>query len=136
MVTNEVTSYKVVFNGKKKRGQLSKTPLSLSELSKTPLLEKLGRSFPETKEYDLLAQYKDEDGDDIDVNTDEDLRVAKDVFVSIKKVILFDLKASKKSSTSASTCAHPPPDSITDLTKQISSAKLAHFLHHALYARH
>ena len=80
MVTNEVTSYKVVFNGKKKRGQLIKTPLSLSEL-----LEKLGHSFPETKEYDLLAQYKDEDGDDIDVNTDEDLRVAKDVFVSIKK---------------------------------------------------
>ena len=131
MVTNEVTSYKVVFNGKKKRGQLIKTPLSLSEL-----LEKLGHSFPETKEYDLLAQYKDEDGDDIDVNTDEDLRVAKDVFVSIKKVMLFDLKASKKSSTSASTCAHPPPDSIADLAKQVSSAKLAHFLHHALYARH
>ena len=111
----DTTSYKVSFNGKKKRGQLTK-PLSIAELH-----EKLGDSFPETQDCDLLIQYKDEDADEITVNKDEDLIEAEHVFANIGKTMLFDVKVSKKAPACESACVQLPTDSVPDLAKQVTT---------------
>ena len=121
-------SYKVVFNGQKKRGRLN-TPLRLSKLH-----EKLHLSFSVTKEYDLLIQYEDEEGDVITVSTDEDLEMAESVFSDMgKKIMFFAIRALKKPAMPAGMCAQIPTNSITDPAKQIrpdqeqvSNKKLTH----------
>ena len=121
-------SYKVDFNGQKKRGRLN-TPLRLSELHK-----KLHLSFSINAEYDLSIQYKDEEGDVITVSTDEDLEMAEIVFSDMgKKVMIFAIQALKKPAMPAGMFAQMPTDSITVPAKQIcpdqekvSNNKLTH----------
>ena len=112
-----IRSYKADFKGQKTRARLS-TPLRLSDLH-----AKLRRSFFITREFDLLIQYADEDGDAITVSTDEDLKMAESVFTSMrKKIMLFSIKALKKSAMPAgmyvTMYAKLPRDSITDPTKE------------------
>ena len=83
---DKVASYEVMFNGKNKRGQLSKPPRFCE------LLEQLRLSLPEIAECNLLVTYKPRDGDEIFVNTDDDLRV----FAGIGKLMLFEVYASEK----------------------------------------
>jgi len=81
MEQNNTVPVKFSLSGSKKRARLH-VPLKISQLRK-----QVRSSFSNVKEFELL--YVDEEGDNIIVNTDEDLVEAQSVFKMLGRVISF-----------------------------------------------
>jgi len=86
MEQSNTVPVKLSLSGSKKRARLH-VPLKILQLRK-----QVRSSFPNVKEFDL--QYVDEEGDNITVNTDEDLAEAQSVFKILGRVISFIVDAS------------------------------------------